>query len=73
MDKLNKDQAIAAMKRGKKVRHKFFMEHEWITMDKDGNIVTEDGMTQVEYDFWNPSRNSSAWFWDWEIVKTLIK
>lgn len=49
---MNKEQAIAAMRKGKKVTHKLFMDYEYIYMDKDDNVVSEDGVVRPSDEFW---------------------
>lgn len=66
---MTKEEAIAAMKQGKKVAHRYFSEGEWITM-VDGMIVAEDGFKISPKDFWAPLRRGLAWNDDWEIVKS---
>lgn len=47
---LSKEQAIEAMKAGKKVAHRYFSPHEWVKME--GNfIINQDGYFKMEGDF----------------------
>lgn len=64
---MNKQEAIQAMMEGKKVRHRFFTSDEFIIMDKHWNIITEEGYSTPEANFWT-DRISDAWERDWEIV-----
>lgn len=64
---MNKYEAINAMREGKKVTHRFFVDGEYITMD--GNfIVDEAGNKFSQLDFWK-DRIQEAWENDWEIVQ----
>jgi hypothetical protein len=48
---MTKEEAIKAMREGKKVTHTYFGSKEWMTMQ--GNIVVfEDGVTMWESEFW---------------------
>jgi hypothetical protein len=48
---MTKEEAIAAMKSGKKVTHKYFDEKEWATM-VGGMIFLDDGVKCTPADFW---------------------
>ena len=48
---MTKLEAIAAMREGKKVTHRYFTENEWITM-QGYMIVTEEGYKTPNYMFW---------------------
>ncbi len=63
---MDKFEATAAMKEGKKVRHRFFSSDEWVTI-KDGKYVFEDGVVCSPEEFWR-YRNLPQWNDDWEIV-----
>lgn len=54
---LTKSQAIDYMKKGRKIKHRFFLHNEWITM-KDGMIVFESGQQVEQKDFWQDRRSS---------------
>lgn len=57
---MTKEEAIQAMKEGKKVTHPYFSKDEWLTMD--GNkIYLEDGCSCWSYDFWV---NRKGFGWD---------
>lgn len=64
--KLNKDEAVAAMKRGEKVRHRWFASDEWVTFE-NGYFVFEDGVRCSPELFWM-DRQLPSWSFDWEIV-----
>ncbi len=52
--KMTKQEAIQAMKEGKKVTHTLFSPNEWMTMEGD-QIVLEDGVKcdpSLEFWFW---------------------
>lgn len=63
---MNKQDAINAMRKGKKVTHRFFADGEYITME-DNRIVDEAGNKFSPYNFW-VVRRQEAWEKDWEIV-----
>jgi len=48
---MTKDEAIQAMREGKKVTHKYFTPDEWVTMEGD-EILLEYGVRCDEYEFW---------------------
>ena len=56
---MNKQEAILAMKEGKKVTYKYFSPNEWMAM-KDGMIVLEDGVICPPEEFWK-LRADSRW------------
>jgi len=62
---MNKQQAIDAMLQGKKVTHRFFTDDEWVTMNEQGEIVSEDGVNHGLY-FWK-LRSHADWETDWNI------
>lgn len=63
---LSKQEAIQAMKDGKKVRHRYFMAHEYVYMKND-RIYGEDGINISANAFWH-YRIDSAWETDWTIL-----
>ena len=65
---MNKQEAIQAMTEGKKVAHRYFANNEWVTMDADGKIVTEEGYKVSHLLFWM-DRTDKAWDEDWEVVE----
>lgn len=62
---MTKQQAIAAMREGKKVTHPFFYPDKWITM-RGYMIVTEEGFETPEHEFWK-YRTDPAFDTDWHI------
>ncbi len=60
---MNRAQAIAALKQGSKVRHRFFFPGEFVTGDASGNVYDETGILLKDY--WK-FRNSDAFDKDWE-------
>ncbi len=68
---MNKQEAIEAMRNGKRVRHRYFSDEEYIYMDC-GKIHSKDGVCHDmdKVNFWTyhhqPEYNS-----DWEIVDAL--
>lgn len=68
---MNKDEAIAAMKRGERVRHKYFSPDEWMTY-KDGYFHFEDGVKCTPEFFWM-DRTQSYWDFDWSLAGEPMK
>ena len=48
---MNKEEAIQAMKEGKKVTHRHFAPDEWMTI-RMGMMVLEDGVVCTPQEFW---------------------
>lgn len=67
MTELNKQEAIEAMKQGKKVRHYYFGNHEWMTM-KEYMIYFEDGVRVTAHEFWQ-DRIGEGWETGYSIVE----
>lgn len=63
---MSKDKAIAAMRIGMRVSHRFFTDEEWMCI-KDGRYEFEDGCKCSYSDFWS-SRTDDYWLSDWRIV-----
>lgn len=55
---MTKAEAIQAMSEGKKVRHHYFYDGEWMTM-QNGKILLEDGVVCSPNEFW-------SWRWGTE-------
>jgi hypothetical protein len=48
---MTKEEAIKAMREGKKVTHQYFIKNEWMTME--GNrIIFEDDCSCWAHEFW---------------------
>ena len=64
---MTKDEAIKAMKEGRKVTHSYFSPGEFIEM-RGTSIFDENGynMRGINFDFWT-DRKGSGWEQDWEI------
>lgn len=63
---MTKDEAILSMRNGKKVRHDYFSDGEWITML--GNIIRmEQGQECWSSEFWK-YREGTGWETGWSIV-----
>lgn len=60
---MTRQEAIQAMREGKKVTHEYFTPDEWVTME--GNeIVLENGVRCDEYEFWRwrtPAIYETGW------------
>lgn len=65
---MNKEEAIAAMQQGNKVRHRFFANGEWMVLNERGNYQFEDGVEITELDFWI-NRPNNEWQEDWELFE----
>lgn len=68
---MTKAEAIACMKSGKKVTHRHFSDHEWITMQGNIYILTEDGYSISAEDFWR-YRTGEAFEIDWCIYDDTL-
>lgn len=49
---MTKQEAIEAMKVGAKLTHPSFMQHEWITMEGNLTVITEEGYAVSSVEFW---------------------
>lgn len=65
---MTKTEAIALLRQGKKVRHRFFSDHEWIKIGKSGKIETEEGYLLDWGMFWG-DRQGGAWELCWDEVE----
>lgn len=66
---LTKDEAIKAMKKGKKVTHKYFSENEWMVMSPSGFYEFEDGYSISPSEFWGTRNDKEVWETGWKIIK----
>lgn len=57
---MTKEEAIKAMLSGAKITHKYFKAHEWITMEGNNTILTEEGHAISTLLFWK-YRQSESW------------
>ena len=64
---MTKDEAIQAMKEGKKVTHRYFSSNEFITID-GVRYVDENGYKLLPYEF-RIYRTETAWDNDWSIYQ----
>ena len=64
---MSKQEAIEAMVRGQKVRHRYFSDNEWVTM-QDGRLLFEDGVRCSVTMFWS-DRKDVQWETDWELFE----
>jgi len=62
------NEAMIAMKEGKKVRHRFFANDEWMMRTEDGKYLFEDGVKCSFLMFWM-DRTGEEWNDDWSIVE----
>ena len=62
---MTKQEAIKAMREGKKVTHRYFAADEWITII-GGKIFTEDGCSCSQEEFWH-YRLTPSFEEDWEL------
>jgi len=63
---VTKEEAISAMRDGKKVKHAFFTPDEWVKESGDG-YEFEDGCRCEIYEFWL-HRIDDSWNNCWSIV-----
>jgi hypothetical protein len=64
---LTKQQALEAMAKGHKVKHRYFTAEEWM-WEKDGMVEFEDGCRATFSRFWH-TRQDECWQTGWSIVK----
>jgi hypothetical protein len=57
---MTKQEAIQAMLEGKKVRHRYFTHDEWMTINRAGQILLEDGVAVQQWLFWR-DRTGVGW------------
>ena len=67
---MTKDEAINAMKAGKKVAHRNFSADEWIGMLGETMIVTEEDYRVDAKAFWQ-DRKEPSWQISWRVVGDL--
>jgi hypothetical protein len=60
---MTKNEAICAMRNGKRMTHKWFTEEEWATIEGD-TIVFENGCQCSFDEFWR-LRSDDSWLNDW--------
>lgn len=65
---MTKDEAIKAMREGKKVTHRYLADHEWVKMLSAIQLETEDGVIHDYSQFW-VMRSHSGWQNDWKIFE----
>lgn len=63
---MTKEEAIAAMNDGKKVKHRYFDKGEYIFIE-NGIMYDENGYVMRPGIFWQ-DRNGAEWQVDWEAV-----
>ena len=63
---MTKNEAIQAMKEGNKITHTYFTTDEFIRMEKDWQIITEEGYT-IGLDTFFGVRNDNLWEYGYEI------
>jgi hypothetical protein len=63
---MSKDEAIEAMINGAKVTHQHFSPDEWITMEGNLTIITEEGYSCDSDEFWR-YREGAGFDEDWSI------
>jgi hypothetical protein len=56
---MTKAEAMAAMREGKKVTHRWFSDNEWMSM-QDGKVLTEEGYKHDQREFWR-YRTDESW------------
>lgn len=65
---MTKQEAKQAIKEGKKVTHEYFTPGEFVMKDpEEGVVVFEDGVRQVEREFW-AFRATAEWNEGWEVI-----
>lgn len=66
-NKLTKTQAKQALLKGETLRHRYFMDHEYIKMYGNNEIQFEDGFIVDQEEFWK-HRTGSQYDDGWEII-----
>lgn len=69
---MTKDEAIQAMKQGKKVTHRYFASDEYVCIKTEDEFTFEDGVTCSPQEFFS-TRNHRDWETDWEIFQEVYK
>ncbi len=64
---MTKQEMLKALQEGKKVRHRYFSDDEWMMRRADGNYMFEDGVSCSAGLFW-ADRSGEQYNADWEIV-----
>lgn len=64
---MTKEEAIRAMSKGKKIRHRYFSKDEWVTINSSGLYEFEDGVKVDPSLFWM-DRQDSYWNDGWSLV-----
>lgn len=66
---MTKSEAIQAMEEGKKVRHRYFSDNEWVKELNPFMYIYEDGVRHSKKGFWDIREQNDGWDEDWEIVQ----
>lgn len=66
---MTKKEAIAQMMQGQKLTHRYFSDHEWITI-KEGSLVTEEGYKVSIEEFFS-YRYQIEWEEGWELYTPI--
>lgn len=66
---MTKEEAIAAMREGKKVKHMYFEDYEWMKLSPDGLYQFEDGSMIDSSLFWEDRKDNESWNVEWEVFK----
>jgi hypothetical protein len=65
---MTKEEAIQAMKDGKRVAHSHFTKKEWMKLELDSsNYEFEDGIICEREAFW-VTRDCPSWEYNWRVV-----
>ena len=65
---LTKDEAITALREGKKIRHRYFFAGDWMKLEGDATLVFEDGNKEHWNTFFR-HRNTREWESGYSIVE----
>ena len=65
---MTKQEAIQAMRKGKKVTHRYFSPNEWMTIES-GNIITLEDDCSCFIDEFFRYRSGSSWDDGYELFK----
>jgi len=68
---MNKEQAIEAMLKGKKVTHEYFTDNEWMKLNGHFEVEFEDGC-KIDVDTFWKDRQGAGWETGWSLVSAPI-
>jgi len=67
---MTKQDAITAMREGKKVTHRYFSNDEWVALTATGLYLFEDGAICTSLLFWQ-DRQGEYWETGWSVFENI--